>query len=133
MQDDNKDAAAYEMFVRRTFNCDRGDTRFPFADSNAWVTLIDKWNFATDPTRSKNSLGQRTKDFEKYFKTMLEYFDKTFDFALRKHAGKEGREQMFESLNRLKSEAANASGVADLRVILGKAVAVLDEFNIVLK
>ncbi len=132
-KDDNADAATYELFVRRTFNCDRGDTRYPFADANAWVTLIDKWNFATDPTRSKNSLPQRTKDYEKYFDIMLTYFDKTFEHALKKHAVKEGREPMFEALTQLRTETVKAIGVNDLRAILTQAIAILDEFNIVLR
>ena len=130
---DDIDATAYEMFVRRVFNCDRGDTRFPFADANAWITLINKWNFANDPTRSKNSLNQRVKEFEVYFKTMTGYFDRTIEHVLKKHANKEGREQMFESFTQLKTETEKAKSVKELRDILNRSVSMLDEFNVVLR
>ena len=131
--DDNTDAATYEMFVRRTFNCDRGDTRFPFADSNAWISLINKWNYANDPTRSKNSQGQRTKEYEVYFKTMQGYFDRTIEHVIKKHAGKEGREAMLKAFEQLQKDASKAKGNDDLRAILAKAISGLDEFGVVLK
>ena len=130
---DNADADQYELFVRRTFNCDRGDVRFPYADANVWIELINKWNYVNDPTRSKNSLGQRTKDYEAYFKTITGYFDKTFDFAIKKHAGKEGNEGMERSIDQLKAGLAKIKSVAELRALLYRATELLDKFNVVLK
>ena len=130
---DNADADKYELFVRRTFNCDRGDVRFPFADANAWIELINKWNYVNDPTRSKNSLNQRVKDYEAYFKTIVSYFEKTFDFAVKKHAGKAGKESMERKIGLLKAELVKTKSVAELRAILYLSTQVLDDFNVVLK
>ena len=130
---DDTDATTYELFIRRTFNCDRGDIRYPFADSNVWIDLINKWNYVNDPTRSKNSLPQRTKDYNTYFKTVAEYIDKTIDYALKKHASKEGNESMYGSFSALKSKTAKAASVEDLRGIVAHAISLLDEFKIILK
>ena len=121
------------MFVRRTFNCDRGDTRFPFADSNAWISLINKWNYANNPTRSKNSQGQRTKEYEVYLKTMQGYFDRTIEHVIKKHASKEGREQMLTAFEGLQKDVAKAKNNDNMRAILSKAILLLDEFGVVLK
>lgn len=112
--------------MRKAFGCGRDATRYPYATSSEWTSLIIRREWVEESPNDK----AKVKEYDKYFKQMIGNFEKTIAHVLKKYSGNPQYSGLVEQFELLNNRLSQATTMADLIVIIDIALEEYDKQGI---